>query len=102
MVYCTKCGVKNSDEVKICTECGASLYTESGSARRYERRHEEKECFGLPHGGAIFGLFIGTIIIIWGLTEMFGWEVEIGVFALIVIGILIVAGAIYGLTRKRS
>ncbi|UCE44570.1 MAG: zinc-ribbon domain-containing protein, partial [Candidatus Bathyarchaeota archaeon] len=24
MVYCTKCGAKNADDSKICTQCGAS------------------------------------------------------------------------------
>jgi len=57
---------------------------------------------GFPTGGAIFGLFIGAIIILWGLTEVFGWQVELGTYAVIIVGLLIVAGAIYGLTRKRS
>jgi LPXTG-motif cell wall-anchored protein len=35
------------------------------------------------------------------LTEVFGWEIEKWTFAIIIIGILIIAGAIYGLTRKR-
>ena len=60
------------------------------------------ECFGLPHGGAIFGLFIGAIIIFWGLSSLLGWHIEIGTFAIIAFGLLIVAGAIYSLTRKRS
>jgi len=101
MVYCAKCGTKNPDDAKVCTQCGASLYPRAEPTRRHERPRE-KECFGLPHGGAIFGIFIGIIIILWGLTQIFGWEVEIGTFAIIVIGILIVAGAIYGLTRRRS
>ena len=101
MVYCTKCGTKNPDDAKVCTQCGASLYPRAEPARRRERP-PEKECFGLPHGGAIFGLFIGIIIILWGLTQIFGWEVGIWNFAIIVFGILIVAGAIYGLTRRRS
>ena len=60
------------------------------------------ECFGLPHGGAIFGLFIGAIIILWGLSEALGWKNELSTFAAIAIGLLIVAGAVRGLTRKRS
>ncbi|UCB60954.1 MAG: hypothetical protein JSW72_02530 [Candidatus Bathyarchaeota archaeon] len=60
------------------------------------------ECFGLPYGGAIFGLFIGALIILWGLSSLFGWDIEIGTFAIIALGLLIVAGAIYGLTRRGS
>ncbi len=60
------------------------------------------ECFGLPHGGAIVGLFIGIMIILFGLINLFGWQVDLGPFAIIIVGILIVAGAVYGLTRRRS
>ena len=64
-----------------------------------ERRDE---CFGLPRGGAIFGLFIGLIIIIVGLQQFFGWEIDVGPFAIIIVGILFIAGAIYGLSRRGS
>lgn len=97
MVTCAKCGTENKEDAKYCVNCGEAL----GRVERRERRPRD-ECFGLPYGGAIFGLFIGAIIILWGLTEIFGWEIEIWTFAIIVIGIIIVAGAIYGLTRKRS
>ena len=66
-----------------------------------ERRVKD-ECFGLPRGGVIFGLFIGIIIIIVGLQQLFGWEIDIGPFAIIILGLLFVAGAIYTLTRRRS
>jgi len=26
MVYCVKCGAKNPDDAKVCSQCGASLY----------------------------------------------------------------------------
>ena len=64
-----------------------------------EKRVQD-ECFGLPRGGAIFGLFIGVIIIFVGLQQVFGWEIDIGPFALVIIGILFIAGAIYGLSRR--
>jgi len=100
MVTCTKCGRENKEGAKFCVDCGAAL----GRMERRARggRRERDECFGLPHGGAIFGLFIGAIIIIWGLSEAFGWKIDLGSFAAIAIGLLIVAGAIYGLTRRRS
>ena len=65
-----------------------------------ERR--EDECFGLPRGGAIFGLVIGAIIVIVGLQQLFGWRFDIGPLAIIAVGILIVASAIYTFTRRRS
>ena len=103
MVNCAKCGRENEEGAKFCVNCGAVLLTEdTRSERRMERRSKPRdECFGLPHGGAIFGLFIGAIIILWGLSSVFGWQVELGTYAIIIIGILIVAGAIYGLTRRR-
>lgn len=106
MVYCTKCGTKNEDTAVVCTNCGASLQTGTYVSRRYERRRAEQECFGLPHGGAIVGIFIGAIIILWGfitLAQQSGWigqAVEIWPFALVILGILILAGAIYGISRK--
>ena len=66
------------------------------------------ECFGLPHGGTIFGLVIGSIIVLSGIIFLLR---EIGVigddfdfmwpFVIIVFGLLIVAGAIFGVTRRR-
>jgi hypothetical protein len=66
-------------------------------------RSREDECFGIPRGGAIFGLFIGIIVIIVGLQQVFGWQidVDVGPFATIIVGLLFVVGAIYGLTRRR-
>jgi hypothetical protein len=66
----------------------------------------EQECFGLPHGGAIVGIAIGVIIVLWGLmwlgqqTGAIARTVEVWPFAVIIFGILIVIGAIYGLSRR--
>ena len=60
----------------------------------------ENECFGLPRGGAIFGLVIGVIIVLVGLINLFNWRIDIGPLVTIIVGILIAAGAIYGLSRK--
>ena len=60
------------------------------------------ECFGLPRGGSIFGLVIGIIIVFVGLQQIYGWDIDIGPLAIIIFGLLIFAGAIYGFTRRRS
>lgn len=60
------------------------------------------ECFGLPRGGSIIGLAIGAIIIFVGLQQVFGWNIDVGPFATIIVGILFVAGALYTLTRRKS
>jgi uncharacterized membrane protein YvbJ len=108
MVYCPKCGTKNDDTADFCVKCGASLQTGTVASRRYERRKAEQECFGLPHGGAIAGIIIGAIILLWGISMLLQ---QTGVIAatlnfwyviIIVIGILIIAGAIYKTTRSKT
>ena len=108
MVYCTKCGTKNEDTAVVCTNCGANMQTGTYVSRRRERRRAEQECFGLPHGGAIAGLFFGAIIIIagllfalqeWDVIEEINWD-QIWPFIIIAFGILMVAGAIYGYSRR--
>ncbi len=120
MVYCTKCGIKNEEDANYCTRCGANL--EGPREKRLERyakewgeefgrraeewgeqfgRRAEEECFGLPHGGSIAGLIIGVIIILVGLSWFTGFEW--GLFwpvIVIIFGILILAGAVYGLSRR--
>jgi hypothetical protein len=67
----------------------------------------ENECFGLPHGGIIVGVAIGAIILLWGLilimqqTGLVSKTVEFWPIALIVFGVLILIGAIYGLRRRQ-
>jgi len=104
MVYCIKCGTKNEEDAVVCVKCGASLGARPAWTR--ERRRPEKECFGLPHGGAIVGLIIGIIIILVGLSQVPGIlpEIDLGKyiwpFIIIVFGILIVAGALYSYSRR--
>ena len=108
MVYCTKCGTKNEDTALVCVNCGATLETGTPATRRYERKRMEQECFGLPHGGSIVAMAIGAIIVLWGFiwlaqqTGIIAQEVEIWPFAIIIFGILMVVGAIYGLSRRPS
>jgi len=75
MVYCSKCGTKNEEAADTCVKCGAKLTGQreenwekrlENGAEEFGKRAEvwgenvgkrmEDECFGLPHGGAIFGL----------------------------------------------
>ncbi len=104
MVYCSKCGFKNEDDAEACGKCGASL-----KAPRFERRRPRKErrmedeCFGLPHGGAIVGLLIGAIIVLWGLSQipdLFPKGLPFWPLIIIVFGVLIVAKALYGFGRR--
>jgi len=121
VVYCPKCGTKNKEDAKYCTKCGANLWVSQG--KRFEKRVEEwgeefgkraeewgeqfgrraeEGCFGLPHGGAIVGLIIGVLIIFVGLSWLAGvdWGKYLRPLVIIVFGILIVAGTLYGLRRR--
>jgi uncharacterized membrane protein YvbJ len=119
MVYCTKCGTKNPDDVQTCSQCGASLYMERrkergryedecfGTRRRREpRAREEYECFGIPRGGVIVGIAIGLIIILAGFiwllqqADIVPSTLEVWPFAFMVFGLLIIIGALYGLRRR--
>jgi uncharacterized membrane protein YvbJ len=103
MVYCVKCGTNNPDGAQVCKNCGAQLYV-TGENRHYRR--VEDECFGIPRGGTIVGLAIGIIILlagaIWFLqqTGVVPPNVEVWPFAVIIFGILIIVGAVYGMRRR--
>ena len=115
LVYCTNCGTNNEEEAKFCIGCGARLDETVGLGREIEetclgpreKRHFE-ECFGLPHGGAIFGLVIGVLIILWGLiwvlqeARVILTTVELWPFAVIIFGVLMIAGAIYATSRRKG
>jgi len=105
MVYCVKCGAKNPDDAKVCSQCGASLYPIREEREHYYRRYE-RECFGIPGGGAIIGVAIGVIIVIAGLlwflqqADVISSNVSVWPFAAIIFGILIVIGALFGMRRR--
>lgn len=105
MVYCVKCGTKNPDDARVCSQCGASLQPIREERERYYRRYEH-ECFGIPRGGAIVGLAIGVIIVIAGLlwfmqqANLISSDVSVWPFAAIIFGVLIVMGAIFGMRRR--
>ena len=109
MVYCVKCGAKNPDDAKVCAQCGAPLYPVQKREECFgveRHRRPEEECFGIPHGGIIVGLTIGVIIVLAGLlwllqqAKLIPTTVEVWPFAVIIFGILIVIGALYGMRRR--
>jgi len=61
---------------------------------------QRDECFGLPKGRAIAGLVFGLLVVLFGLSTLFGWETNYMAFIVIIFGILIVAGAVYKLTHR--
>jgi ribosomal protein L40E len=112
VVYCGKCGTQNPDDAKICSKCGAPLYSVGQRYKGSEREHYRKvegECFGLPNGGMIAGIIFGIIIVIAGLGLFLQQTGIIGDFwnilwpiIIVIFGILILLGAIYGRGRRRE
>ena len=107
MVYCPKCGTMNDDSAQFCVKCGANLRTGTLESRRAERRRAEEECFGLPHGGAIVGIAIGIILLLWGffaLAQQAGlitFTLNLWYVVIVIIGILIIAAAAYRISRQK-
>lgn len=60
------------------------------------------ECFGLPHGNLIGPLIGGTILILIGVSFFVGWDFwnYIWPILIIIVGLLIIAGAIYGYKNR--
>lgn len=102
MTYCEKCGTKNEDNADYCLKCGANLHTRTNVSRRQERKKAEQDCFGLPNGSAIGGIILGILILLWGLTMMLDIEFNFWYIILIILGILMVAGALYKVTRPKT
>jgi hypothetical protein len=67
----------------------------------------EYECFGIPRGGAVVGMTIGVIILLAGViyfmqqANLISSNVNVWPFAIIIFGILLIIGALYGLGRRR-
>ena len=117
MVYCVKCGAKNPDDARVCTQCGAPLYVTGEQPRREGRecfgtrraeepyRRVEDECFGLPGGRHVGNLVFGLIILLFGasllINEIYHISINWWPWIIVIFGLLIVAGALYGMFRRR-
>lgn len=118
MVYCTKCGAENEDDAKTCVSCGEPLQISGVRSRSWDEEFEvrveefgeraeefgkrmERECFGLPEGNTIIGVLFGLAIILVGLRELFGWNIDLRSYAAIILGLLIIAGTLYSQGKGR-
>ncbi len=105
--YCPRCGKENAEGATFCTSCGAPLTAPPAGAQyagpRARRSNdcfgggEEGECFGLPNGGLIAALVFGGLIILLGIGIWAQWDIGnlAGPIFLVVLGVLLVAGALY-------
>jgi LPXTG-motif cell wall-anchored protein len=110
LVTCQTCGTINEEEAQFCAKCGAALYaTEKTRGTRTDcfggPGGPEDECFGLPYGGAICGIIVGFLIILWAISYFVPAFQIIGAYTgpifLGIIGVLLIAGAIYSISRRR-
>jgi hypothetical protein len=106
MVYCSKCGTNNEDEVKYCISCGANIAGKSGA--RVDRSNDmcfgrsedsDEMCFGRPGtsniGWAVFGIIVVLIGASWVISEITGVESELfWPFMGILVGLIIIISAI--------
>ena len=69
--------------------------------KQMEREFKD-ECFGLPHGGAIVGIIFGIISLILGFALLATIDIwsYLGPIGAIIVGILIITGVAYRLTRR--
>ena len=90
MVRCTKCGVENKEDARFCIQCGASLIP----ARVRHEKSDYDICYGPVHAVRFFWLFLGTILLLWGITEVLGilFNVSLNIwpFLIIVVGLYII------------
>jgi uncharacterized membrane protein YvbJ len=105
MVYCHECGTKNEEDAEYCSKCGSSLKEnpdERHRNRRDYRYRQRNECFGLPNGGLIVGIIFGAILILFGISSIYGFAfwVYFWPVIIIIVGILIIAGAITNYRRR--
>jgi type IV secretory pathway VirB2 component (pilin) len=100
MVYCTECGEKNPDDAEFCVKCGVALYPERGHGRGWDRRDRDM-CFGVPVGGHVWGIIIGLIIILWGMSHFVGFRFNFMAIMAVVFGVIILLGAFRGASSRR-
>jgi uncharacterized membrane protein YvbJ len=112
--YCKKCGAEVSEDMAFCSRCGVALKVEKPvvEVRRAEKaekgekqekeekmekaeKHEKRE-FGVigPLAGGLILIFAGFLFYL-AVTGYFEWQV-IGPLLLIIVGIVILVGIVYG------
>jgi uncharacterized membrane protein YvbJ len=126
MSFCPKCGNKVDDTMVFCPHCGAPLKGTSmgqpGSSQPYQRRNEKQEKnekrgnpekTEKPEKGeqGVIGYLIGGLILItfglFSVLQLSGYFQNQGqswAVMLLIIGIIIIVGAVYValVARKRS
>jgi hypothetical protein len=99
LVYCTKCGTQNLDDVDICVNCGASLNPPAYRTRQRDWMRNDDMCFG-GRSKTMWPLIIGVFIILIGVSNLledtYSWARFDNLWPLliIVIGLIVVTNAL--------
>ncbi len=80
----------NEEGAENCDKCGASLRT----ARAFRRYRYENECFGVPMRGYTWGLLFGALIVLWGVSELLGYDFNFWALFAVAFGLLMVWNAL--------
>ena len=72
-MICPKCSTDNLDEAKFCIKCGTPL-DEKDDAQKPVSKPQTDWRYTRQPSGALPGLVIGVIIIIIGITSVFGGD----------------------------
>jgi len=111
MPYCPKCGTEVSEEMAFCPKCGAPLKgppagyrPEKAEKSEKEEKREKTEKYEKREFGVIGPLIGGLILIFLGLMfylELTGFARReiLWAFFFVIIGIIIIIGAVYAARR---
>ena len=99
LVYCARCGTKNTDDARVCTQCGDSLYFDEERTPRSKKKAKQGDmCYDLDEstGKRVFSrrgvVIIGGIILVGHAdTSTLNINLILGVLA-VIFGTLNVAG----------
>lgn len=104
---CAACGYLNDDDAAFCAHCGGSLkVTKETPPPKDDCYGEENECFGSPYGGAICGILIGLLLVLWAISQFItGLSALLWTYlwpiSLFLLGLMIIVGAILAVSRRR-
>ncbi len=116
LVYCARCGTKNTDDARVCTQCGDSLYFDEERTPRSKKKAQQGDlCYDLDEstGKRVFSrrgvVIVGGIILLWALNQLIdAWfpddSAKVWSAVIFGLGLLIIIYALgwYGKDQDRS
>lgn len=97
MVYCSKCGMLNSDDATVCVKCEASLKAAEAADQHWRHTHHHERDYRRG-GGGIAALIIGIIVIVIGtsflISEVYGVSIPWWPIVVIIVGVWLLLRAV--------